>query len=123
MALCAPKLEPYCEMPGNADWNTHSQQLRAAARQIYDGNVSRETLAQVAILAPAAVTFQKLLQLAQAKIVELQSQVARLQGVSPTVRDTGGDSSAPGTSPSLSSPSGDFVKDLVAKFQKSTGLQ
>jgi hypothetical protein len=119
-ALCCPKLEPYCTIDGNQDWNNHSQQLRSAARQIYEGNVTRETLAQVALLAPAAIVFQKLLQLAQAKIVNLQTQVNRLQGVSPTVRDTGGDLSS---SVPPKTPDGDFVRTLVDRFRKDTGLQ
>lgn len=123
MALVCPKLEPYCEMPGNEDWNKHTQQLRTTARQIFDGNVSREVIAQVALLAPAALTYQKLLQLAQTKIVELQTQVDRYRGVAPSVRDTGGDTVLPSSPPATSTPSGDFVKDLVSKFQKSTGLQ
>jgi hypothetical protein len=121
-ALCCPKLEPYCTMEGNQDWNTHTQQLRLAARQIYDGNVTRETLAQVALLAPAAIVFQKLLQLAQQKIVNLQTQVNRLQGVSPGVRDTGGDLASPSSAPSKT-PDGDFVRGLVERFRKDTGLQ
>jgi hypothetical protein len=119
-ALCCPKLEPYCTIDGNQDWNNHSQQLRIAARQIYEGNVTRETLAQVALLAPAAIVFQKLLQLAQAKIVNLQTQVNRLQGVSPTVRDTGGDLSSSVPPKTLD---GDFVRTLVDRFRKDTGLQ
>jgi uncharacterized protein YukE len=123
MALCCPKLEPYVETPGNDGWNQQTRSLRVAARMIYDGNVSREQLAQIAFLAPAAVVFQKLLHIATGRISELQTQVDKFRGVSPQVRDTGGDIASPSTVARTSSPNGDFVKDLVAKFQQATGAQ
>jgi hypothetical protein len=123
-ALCTPKLEPYQRIEGNEDWNRNTAALRQAAHRIYSGSVDRQTLAQVAILAPAAMVYQKLFQGAQRRIQELEAQVAKMRGVMPTVRDRGPDVPTP-HSPSgggLSSPNGDFVKDLVSKFQKETGL-
>jgi uncharacterized coiled-coil protein SlyX len=123
-ALCHPKLEPYQLIDGNAEWNQNVANLKAAARRIYDGSVDRATLAQVAILAPAAVVYQKLFQGAQKRITQLEAQVQGMRGVAPTVRDRGADAPTPGSpAPSLSSPNGDFVKDLVGKFQKLTGMQ
>jgi len=123
-ALCTPKLEPYQRIDGNEDWNKNTAFLRQAARRIYSGSVDRQTLAQVALLAPAAIVYQKLFQGAQARIQELEAQVAKMRGVTPTVRDRGADVPAPGSPPSggLSSANGDFVKSLVSKFQKETGL-
>jgi hypothetical protein len=122
-ALCTPKLEPYCKIDGNEEWNANTLALRQAARRIYSGSVDRQTLAQVALLAPAAVVYQKLFQGAQKRIQELEAQVSRMRGVAPTVRDRGGDVPTPASPPGTQSPNGDFVKDLVSKFQKSTGLQ
>jgi hypothetical protein len=123
-ALCTPKLEPYQRIDGNEDWNKNTVNLRQMARRIYSGSVDRQTLAQVALLAPAAVVYQKLFQSAQSRIQELEAQVAKMRGVTPSVRDRGADAPTPGSPPSggLSSPNGDFVKDLVSKFQKQTGL-
>jgi len=73
---------------------------------------------------PVASSFgQATIQGAQARIQELEAQVAKMRGVTPTVRDRGADVPAPGSPPSggLSS-NGDFVKSLVSKFQKETGL-
>jgi hypothetical protein len=122
-ALHAPKLEPYVRIEGNEDWNRNTIALRQMARRIYSGSVDRQTLAQVALLAPAAVVYQKLFQSAQVRIQELETQVAKLRGVTPSVRDRGADVPTP-NSPAggLSSPNGDFVKNLVSKFQKETGL-
>ena len=122
-ALCTPKLEPYQRIDGNEDWNKNTVNLRQMARRIYSGSVDRSTLAQVALLAPAAVVYQKLFQSAQSRIQELEAQVAKMRGVTPTVRDRGADVPTP-NSPAggLSSPNGDFVKSLVSKFQKETGL-
>jgi type II secretory pathway component PulM len=78
-------------------------------------------VAQAAILAPAAIAYQNLLRNAYSQIEELKTQVAKLKGLQPEVRDTGADVAQPGRI--LSSPNGDFVKDLVNKFQQSTGLQ
>jgi archaellum component FlaC len=122
-SLCTPKLEPYQRIEGNEDWNRNTVVLRQAARRIYDGSVDRATLAQVAILAPAAVVYQKLFQGAQKRIADLEATVDKLRGVAPTVRDTRPDAVTPGTPPPTSSPNGDFVKDLVNKFSKATGLQ
>jgi type II secretory pathway component PulM len=124
VTLCTPKLEPYQTIEGNADWNQNVANLKMASRRIYDGSVDRATLAQVAILAPAAIVYQKLLQGAQKRITQLEAQVQGMRGVTPTVRDRGADAPTPG-SPGvpLSSPNGDFVKDLVGKFSKLTGLQ
>jgi hypothetical protein len=122
--LCHPKLEPYQPIEGNEDWNKNVAVLKAAARRIYDGSVDRATLAQVAILAPAAIVYQQLFQGAQKRITQLEAQVKGLRGVAPTVRDRGADIPTPNSpSPALSSPNGDFVKDLVGKFQNLTGLQ
>lgn len=123
-ALCIPKLEPYQTIEGNDDWNQNVANLKAASRRIYDGSVDRATLAQVAILAPAAVVYQKLFQGAQKRITELEAQVKGLRGVAPTVRDRGGDIPTPNSPPpGPTSTNGDFVKDLVGKFQKLTGMQ
>jgi hypothetical protein len=121
--LCLPKLEVYQTIEGNNEWNQNVANLKAASRRIYDGSVDRATLAQVAILAPAAVVYQKLFQGAQKRIGELEAQVKGLRGVAPSVRDRGGDIPTPASPPPLSSPNGDFVKDLVGKFQKLTGMQ
>jgi hypothetical protein len=124
VALCTPKLEPYQTIDGNNEWNQNVANLKAASRRIFDGSVDRQTLAQVAILAPAAVVYQRLLQGAQKRIAQLEAQVNGYRGVSPTVRDRGGDAPTPGSpAPSLSSPNGDFVRDIVGKFQKITGMQ
>lgn len=124
VALCTPKLEPYQTIEGNNEWNQNVANLKAASRRIFDGSVDRQTLAQVAILAPAAVVYQKLLQGAQKRIAQLEAQVNGYRGVTPTVRDRGADAPTPGSpAPSLSSPNGDFVKDIVGKFQKITGMQ
>src|SRR5258705_2154921 len=122
-ALCTPKLEPYQRIDGNEDWNRNTTVLRQAARRIYSGSVDRQTLAQVALLAPEAVVSQKPFHGAQARIQELQAPGAKMRGVTPTVRDRGADVPTP-NSPTggFSSPNGDFVKDLVSKFQKETGL-
>jgi molecular chaperone GrpE (heat shock protein) len=123
-ALCHPKLEPYQPIEGNEDWNRNVTALKAASRRIYDGSVDRATLAQVAILAPAAMVYQQLFQGAQKRITELEAQVKGLRGVAPTVRDRGADIPTPNSpAPALSSPNGDFVKDIVGKFQKLTGMQ
>ena len=118
MNLISPKLEPYM-LEGNKEWATNA---RTVARTIYDGKADQATLAQAAILAPTVPIYQRLLQAALSKINELNGQVAKLQGLSPSVRDSGADAASPGTRINLSSPNGDFVKDLVSKFQKETGL-
>jgi hypothetical protein len=121
LALAVPKLEVYNRIEGNDAWNKSADALKTVARRLYDGNVPREMVAQAAILAPAAVAYQQLLRSAYGQIEELKGQVAKLRGVQPEVRDTGGDISQPGQI--LSSPNGDFVKNLVQRFQKETGLQ
>jgi hypothetical protein len=121
LALAIPKLEVYNRIEGNDAWNKSADALKTVARRLYDGNVPREMVAQAAILAPAAVAYQQLLRSAYGQIEELKGQVAKLRGVQPEVRDTGGDISQPGQI--LSSPNGDFVKNLVQRFQKETGLQ
>jgi hypothetical protein len=120
LALAIPKLEVYNRIEGNDAWNKSADALKTVARRLYDGNVPREMVAQAAILAPAAVAYQQLLRAAYGQIEELKGQVAKLRGVQPEVRDTGGDVSQPGQV--LSSPNGDFVKNLVQRFQKETGL-
>lgn len=119
VTLC-PKLEPYNPMPGNEEWNRNVEVLKQNARKIYMGEVDRQTLAQVALLAPAAYVLQKLFQASQNQVAELKEQVTKLRGVSPTVRDRGADQ--PTTVPSLSSPNGDFVKGLVDRFRQETGF-
>jgi hypothetical protein len=118
MALISPKLEPYM-LDGNKQW---ADNARSVARTIYDGKVDSATLAQAAILAPTVPIYQRMLQAALTKITELNTQVSKLQGLSPRVSDSGADVASPGTRMNLSSPNGDFVKDLVSKFQKETGL-
>jgi hypothetical protein len=120
LSLAIPKLEVYNRIEGNDAWNKSADALKTVARRLYDGNVPREMVAQAAILAPAAVAYQQLLRAAYGQIEELKGQVAKLRGVQPEVRDTGGDISQPGQI--LSSPNGDFVKNLVQRFQKETGL-
>jgi len=120
-ALVKPKLEVYNHIEGNAEWNKSADALATVARRLYDGQVPREVVAQAAILAPAAVAYQNLLRAAYGQIEELRAQVNKLRGVQPEVRDTGGDVAQPGRV--LSSPNGDFVKDMVSRFQKDTGLQ
>lgn len=121
MALVCPKLEVYTYIDGNDAWNKSCDTLKSMARRLYDGNVTPQMVAQAAILAPAAIAYQNLLRSAYGKIQELQEQVNKYRGVQPTVRDTGGDISQPGQV--LSSPNGDFVKNLVDRFKKDTGLQ
>lgn len=121
MALVCPKLEVYTYIDGNDEWNKSCDTLKSVARRLYDGNVSPQMVAQAAILAPAAVAYQNLLRSAYGKIQELQEQVNKYRGLNPTVRDTGGDVTQPAQA--LSSPNGDFVKNLVDRFKKDTGLQ
>jgi hypothetical protein len=121
LSLIGPKLEVYNQMEGNEPWNNNVNSLKAAARRIFDGQVDRSVLAQAAILAPAAVAFQQLLRIAHKRILDLEGQNNKLRGVSPEIRDTGADVAQPGRI--LSSSNGDFVKDLVSRFQKDTGLQ
>jgi hypothetical protein len=91
LALAVPKLEVYNRIEGNDAWNKSADALKTVARRLYDGNVSREMVAQAAILAPAAIAYQQLLRTAYGQIEELKGQVAKLRGVQPEVRDTGGD--------------------------------
>jgi hypothetical protein len=121
MTLAVPKLEVYNHIEGNDKWNQCCDSLKTVAKRIYSGNVPREMIAQAAILAPAAVAYQNLLRAAYGQIEELRGTVAKLRGVQPEVRDTGGDITQPGQA--LSSPNGDFVKNLVERFRKDTGLQ
>jgi len=120
-SLAKPKLEVYNHIEGNDAWNKNADALKTVAMRLYSGNVSREMVAQAAILAPAAVAYQNLLKAAYGQIQELKGQLDKVRGVQPEVRDTGGDVSQPGQI--LSSPNGDFVKNLVSRFQKETGLQ
>jgi len=121
MALITPKLEVYNHIEGNDKWNQAADAMKTVARNIYSGSVPRETVAQAAILAPAAVAYQNLLKAAYHQIEELQRQVNGLRGVQPEIRDTGGDVTQPGAA--LSSANGDFVKNLVDRFRRDTGLQ
>jgi hypothetical protein len=121
MQLAVPKLEVYNHIEGNEKWNSCCDALKTVARRLYDGNVSREMVAQAAILAPAAVAYQNLLRAAYGQIEELRVQVNKLKGLQPGVRDTGGDVMQPNQA--LSSPNGDFVKGLVDRFKRDTGLQ
>lgn len=120
-ALCKSKLEVYNYIEGNEKWNQCCDALKNVAKSLYSGNVSREQVAQAAIMAPAAVAFQNLLRQAYGQIQELTEQVNKLKGLQPGVRDTGGDVMQPAQA--LSSPNGDFVKNLVDRFRKDTGLQ
>jgi hypothetical protein len=119
MTTFAPTLEPYQRIEGNQGWNQTVDLIKTYARKIFNGNVDRQALAQVAILAPAAAVYQKVIvpQLAT-RIRELEAQVDRMRGVSPGVADRGADRGEPS---SLSSPSGDFVKNLVERFRKESG--
>jgi hypothetical protein len=119
VTIC-PKLEPYNTIPGNDEWNRNVEVLKQNARKIYMGEVDRATLAQVALLAPAAYVYQKLFQASQKQIQELKAQVDTMRGVSPSVRDRGADQ--PTSVPPLSSSNGDFVKGLVDRFRKETGF-
>lgn len=121
MSLVCPKLEVYTYIDGNDEWNKSCDTLKSMARRLYDGNVTPQMVAQAAILAPAAIAYQNLLRSAYGKIQELQEQVNKYRGLQPSVRDTGGDVMQPAKA--LSSPNGDFVKDLVDRFKKDTGLQ
>lgn len=121
MALCTPKIEVYNHIEGNEKWNQACDTLKTVARRIYSGQVPREIVAQAAILAPAAIAYQNLLRAAYGQINELRDQVAKLRGVQPEIRDTGGDITQPAQA--LSSPNGDFVKNLVERFRRDTGLQ
>ena len=120
-SLAKPKLEVYNYIEGNDAWNKSADALKNVARRLYDGNVSREMVAQAAILAPAAVAYQNLLRAAYGQINELKTQVSKLQGVQPTVRDTGGDVMQPAQA--IARGNGDFVRDIVDRFRKETGLQ
>ena len=120
-SLCKSKLEVYNHIEGNEEWNKSCDALKNVARNLYSGQVPREMVAQAAILAPAAVAYQNLLRKAYLENQELKNQISRLRGVQPEIRDTGGDVMQPAQA--LSSPNGDFVKNLVERFRRDTGLQ
>jgi hypothetical protein len=129
MTLFGRQLEVYQPMPydptaQNADfikkWNEGVEVMRADARTIHSGAVDPQRLAQVAILAPAALRYREMFTWAMQQNKQLQEQIERLRGVQPTVRDSGVDvgSSRGGQ---LSSRNGDFVRSLVDRFNKEAG--
>jgi hypothetical protein len=129
MTLFGRQLEVYQPMPydptaQNAEfikkWNEGVEVMRADARTIHSGAVDPQRLAQVAILAPAALRYREMFTWAMQQNKQLQEQIERLRGVQPTVRDSGADigSSRGGQ---LSSRNGDFVRSLVDRFNKEAG--
>lgn len=129
MTLFGRQLEVYQPMPydptaQNAEfikkWNEGVEVMRADARTIHSGAVDPQRLAQVAILAPAALRYREMFTWAMQQNKQLQEQIERLRGVQPTVRDSGVDvgSSRGGQ---LSSRNGDFVRSLVDRFNKEAG--
>ena len=123
MVLASQKIEVYHPIEGNDEWNKSVNDLKTTARKLYSGQVPRELLAQAAILAPAAVALQNLLRSAYTEINSLKTQLNRYQGVQPQVRDSGGDVTQPSKALSSAEKNGDFVRSLVEKFQRETGLQ
>ena len=123
MTLASQKIEVYHPIEGNDEWNKTVNDLKTTARKLYSGQVPRELLAQAAILAPAAVALQNLLRSAYTEINSLKTQLNRYQGVQPQVRDSGGDVTQPSKALSSAEKNGDFVRSLVEKFQRETGLQ
>jgi len=123
MTLASQKIEVYHAIEGNDEWNKTVNDLKTTARNPYSGQVPRELLAQAAILAPAAVALQNLLRSAYTEINSLKTQLNRYQGVQPQVRDSGGDVTQPSKALSSAEKNGDFVRSLVEKFQRETGLQ
>jgi hypothetical protein len=119
LTVLAPKMEPYQPIDGNQQWNDSIPVLKQHARKIFNGEVDKKVLAEVAILAPAAVVYQRvILPAAFARIQELTQQIERMRGVNPSITDRGGDSAMPTT---VKTGSGDFVKDLVDRFRKEAG--
>jgi hypothetical protein len=119
MTTFAPTLEPYQRVEGDQSWNQAVDLIKTYARKIFNGNIEKKALAQAAIMAPAAAVYHKIIvPNLIARVRELEGQVNRMRGVSPTVADRGGDQTEPS---SLSSPSGDFVKNLVERFRKESG--
>lgn len=119
LTVLAPKIEPYQPIEGNQQWNDSIPVLKQHARKIFNGEVDKKVLAEVAILAPAAVVYQKvILPAAFKRIQELSQQIERMRGVNPSITDRGGDSATPTT---VKTGSGDFVKDLVDRFRKEAG--
>jgi hypothetical protein len=119
MTTFAPQLEPYQRIEGNEKWNGIVDLLKTNARKIFSGNIDKQALAQTAILAPAAVVYQRFIVPELTKrIRDLEAQVGRMKGLAPTVTDRGPDTP---TQPSLSSPNGDFVKTLVDRYRKEVG--
>ncbi len=119
LTVLAPKIEPYQPIEGNQQWNDSIPVLKQSARKIFNGEVDKKVLAEVAILAPAAVVYQRvILPAAFKRIQELTQQIERMRGVNPSITDRGGDSASPTIT---KSGSGDFVKDLVDRFRKEAG--
>jgi 2-succinyl-5-enolpyruvyl-6-hydroxy-3-cyclohexene-1-carboxylate synthase len=118
MTTLAPKIDPYQPIEGNQQWNESIPHLKQAARKIFNGEVDKKTLAEVAILAPAAVVYHRVIvPAAMKRIQELTAQIERMRGLSPTVSDRGGDTAQ--LPPK--SATGDFVKELVDRFRKESG--
>jgi hypothetical protein len=127
MTLFARQFEVYNPLPydptaANAEfikkWNDGVETMRADARQIHSGSIDPQRLAQVAILAPAAMRYREMFQWAMAQNKQLQEKVAKLQGLQPSARDTGPEVSS--RSGQLSSSNGDFVRGLVDRFTRET---
>jgi hypothetical protein len=127
MTLFGRQLEVYQIMPydpaaPNAEftkkWNEGVEVMRADARQIHSGAVDPQRLAQVAILAPAAVRYREMFQWAMQQNKQLQDQVEKLKGLQPSVRDSGSDISSRGGQLSTAQRNGDFVRNLVDRFNR-----
>lgn len=128
MTLFSRQFEVYQPLPfdpaaPNAEfvkkWNEGVDVMKADARQIHSGAVDPQRLAQVAILAPAAYRYREMFQWAMEQNKKLQDQIAKMQGLQPNVRDTGPELSSRGGQ--LSSPNGDFVRNLVDRFNREAG--
>jgi uncharacterized coiled-coil protein SlyX len=113
------KLEPFAELPGdpnNKEWNQAVATRKQLAKAIYSGALDRQGLAQAAMWAAAGPTYRQLLQMALGRIQELSTTIDKMRGVQPGVRDSGGDTQI--LQPPRPARDGDFVKDLVDRFNK-----
>lgn len=110
------KLEPFVEIPDNKEWNDAVAQRKTWAKALYSGAIDRQTLARAAMWAAAGPVYRELLGMALSRVQELNTAVEKMRGVQPTVRDSGGDTQI--IQPTRPISDGDFVKNLVERFNK-----
>jgi hypothetical protein len=110
-----PKLEAYQPVADNKEWNEGVNVLKSWSRKIYSGELDRRQLAEAAIYAPAALVYRSLFLAFRKRCDDLQTQVNKLTGVTPSIRDSGGDTQVIQT---RAAGTGDFVKDMVERFNK-----